>query len=568
MIEATTKVRGAGQRGGNRRLSTLLLRSQLAVVVVTLLAGFGMFVQATRHELDEQFQRRALAIAQATANVPQVQQEMAAGDPDHQVAALAEQLRASTGAAYIVVVDRAGIRHSHPNPELIGRPIDSPLVGLSGVSETRINETGSLGRSANGVTPLRAPDGTIIGEVSAGILETRVSQEVVHQLPTLLLYAGLALLLGIAASLVLARRLKRRTFGLELHELATLLQEREAMLHGIREGVVTTDPAGRISLVNDEAQRLLELMPSAIGRPLDDILPPGRLRDLLAGRAPAEDDGTVLTDHRCLTVTRMAVTHGGRPLGAVATLRDRTELVELMRELDGVRNFAEALRAQQHEHANRMHSLVGLLELGREQEASEYLAEISSAGPALAERLLERLGNPAVVALLLAKVTIAGERAVTLSVEVDDGLDVALRELSVGEGPLVTVVGNLVDNALDAVAGRPGGRIEVRFARDGDGVELAVQDNGPGIDPAAGDVFADGVSTKPARQGVHRGLGLALVRRLVVAAGGRISVSDDPGAHFRVWLPLAAGGGNGAGGAARLGTASRLVAASGERVRP
>jgi two-component system CitB family sensor kinase len=556
-------------RRGHRRLSTLLLRSQLAVVVLTLVAGFGMFVQLTRTDLDQEFQQRALVIAEATAHVPQIQQAMASGDADHQVAALAEQLRRSTGAAYIVVVDVHGIRHSHPNSELIGQPIDSPLLGLDGRTHTRINEAGTLGRSANGVAPLLSQDGRVIGEVSAGILETRVSAEVRHELGTLLLYAGLVLALGVAASLLLARRLKRRTFGLELHELATLLSEREAMLHGIREGVVTTDPAGRITLLNDEARRLLDLdgTDPVIGRPLDAVLPAGRLRDLLAGVA-ASDDETVLTDSRCLTVTRRPVVHGGRPLGAVATLRDRTELVGLLRELDGVRAFSEALRAQQHEHANRMHSIAGLLELGRPEDAAAYLAEISAAGSLPAEDLLARLGNPAVVALLLAKVTIAAERGVTLTVEVDPGLDVALRELALGEGPLVSVVGNLVDNALDAVAGRAGGRVAVRFAREGDGVTLAVRDDGPGIDPSAGDVFADGVSTKPARNGVHRGLGLALVRRLVVAAGGTIAVHNDPGAHVRVSLPLAASPGEASPGEATLGTASRLVAAAGASSLP
>jgi len=581
--------RPATRSRGHSRLSTLLLRGQLAVVVITLVAGFGMMVRLTRADLDQQFRQRALVIAQATAHEPQLQQEMAAGDADHGVARLAEQLRASTGAAYIVVVDLRGIRHSHPNPALIGKPIDSPLLGLDGQPHTRINEAGTLGRSANGVAPLRSPDGRLIGEVSAGILETRVSDQLWRELPTLLLYAGLALTLGVTTSLLLARRLKRRTFGLELHELATLLSEREAMLHGIREGVLTTDPAGRITLVNDEACRLLDLADDSavIGRPLDAVLPPGRLRDLLSGAAG--DDETVLTDSRCLTVTRRTVVRGGRPIGAVATLRDRTELVGLLRELDGVRAFSEALRAQQHEHANRMHTIAGLLELDRPEEAAAYLAELTAAGSLPAQELVERLGNPAVVALLLAKVSIAAERGVRLEVQVDPGLDVALRDLTLGEGPLVTVVGNLVDNALDAVAGRSDGRVTVCFARDGDGVGLAVRDNGPGVDPAAGDVFADGVSTKPARGGVHRGLGLALTRRLVVGAGGLITVRNDPGAHLRVWLPLAgpagepsdvadepdvagsrsdvAGSRSDVAGSrpARvpLGTASRLVAAAG-----
>ncbi len=432
--------------------------------------------------------------------------------------------------------------------------MDSPLLGLDGRDHTRINGQGTLGRSANGVAPLRAPDGTVIGEVSAGLLESLVSADLRRQLPTLLLYAGLALAVGVGASLLLARRLKRRTFGLELDEIAELLQEREAMLHGIREGVVTLDPNDRVSLLNDEARCLLEWDADVIGQPLGALIPPGRLLDLLTGAAGVGADGslledrTVLTDSRCLTVTRRPVSRGGRSIGAVVTLQDRTEQVTLLRELDSIRALTDALRAQQHEHANRVHSLVGLLELGRADEASAYLAEISGAGGALAERLWDLLGSPALVALLLAKVTIAAERGVELDIDADGVDGVTAADLALDERSLLTVLGNLIDNALDAVGGRAGGRIGVSVRRDGDALLVDVRDNGPGVREHAERVFVDGFSTKPVRDGVHRGLGLALVRRLVTRAHGTVGVRDEGGARFRVRIPLAgAGAGVGVG---------------------
>lgn len=307
------------------------------------------------------------------------------------------------------------------------------------------------------------------------------------------------------------------------------------MLHGIREGVITLDPEGRISLVNDEARRLIDLTRAGLGERVADVLPPGRLRDLISGDVAAGPDEVVLTDRRCLTVTRMPVSRQGRPLGAVITVRDRTELVGLLRELDSVRNLTDALRAQQHEHANRMHTIAGLLDLERPQEAASYLAEISTASTGLAESLGERIGDPTVVALLIAKVAIAAERGVALTVTDDSRVERG----AVDPRAMVTVLGNLIDNAMDAVAGRSRRCISVGIYQERDStVVTEVCDSGPGVPSGTPSVFSDGVSSKPAREGVHRGLGLALVRRVVTGAGGTISVENRDGALFRVVLPV------------------------------
>ncbi len=215
--------------------------------------------------------------------------------------------------------------------------------------------------------------GAIIGEVSTGILESAISGQLLHELPTVLLYFAISLGIGLVASLTLARRLKRSTFGLELDEIASLVQEREAMLHNIREGVITLDTDERVTLINDEARRLLPIAEFALGRSIAELVEPGRLRDLLSG-ATAGEDQVVLTDEHVLVVNRMPVLRDGRQLGAVITLRDRTELEALLRELDGVDALTDALRAQQHEFSNRMHTLAGLIELGDHDAARQLRA--------------------------------------------------------------------------------------------------------------------------------------------------------------------------------------------------
>jgi two-component system, CitB family, sensor kinase len=518
-------------------MSAVITRYVLAILVVTMLLGVGLYSQVTRHLLDDHTERLALVVAESVAANQSVRSEMATGDRTHAVQRIAEKIRAATGAAYVVVIDRNGVRHSHPNPALIGKTIEEPVVALDGHTHVGI-DPGSLGPSANGKAPLRAPDGSIIGEVSVGFLETDVSRQLWDEIPVLLLYTGAALLVGVLVSLVLAHRLKKMTFGLELHDLRTLLQEREATLHGIREGVIALDGQGRVSVVNDEARRLLDLRRAALGEPLDQLLPEGRLRDLLNGDIEGQDQ-LVLTDEHLLVVNRMPVQVNGRDVGAVVTLRDRTELEALLRELDTVNGLTDALRAQQHEFSNRLHVLSVLVGMGDHEGAMTYLSEISTASAGQAEDLRSRIAPAALAALLLAKVTIATERGTLLEITEDSRLD------HPGADPqaLVTIVGNLIDNAMDAVAASPPPRrVTVHLVYDDDAhvIVVSVSDSGPGVSPElAEQVFHDGYTTKSPQAGVQRGLGLALVHRLVSRLGGRIEVSTGPGATFTATLPVA-----------------------------
>jgi two-component system, CitB family, sensor kinase len=153
----------------HRTLSSLILRYVLAILVVTMLLGFALYASVTRGLLDDHNERQALAVAESVAASSTVRAEMSTGDQHHLVQQVAEQVRAATGAAYVVVIDANGVRFSHPNPALIGQRITEPVVALDGQTHMGI-DPGSLGDSANGKAPLRAPDGRIIGEVSVGFL--------------------------------------------------------------------------------------------------------------------------------------------------------------------------------------------------------------------------------------------------------------------------------------------------------------------------------------------------------------------------------------------------------------
>jgi two-component system CitB family sensor kinase len=513
-------------------LARQLLLLQLVVVAVTVAVVGVVVVRAAQDRTREQQRDRVLAVAQTLAVSRDVRAALREPDPSARLQPLAETVRRRSRLGFVVFMSPRGIRYSHPNPERIG----GRFVGTIGPARAgRVvveTTTGTLGPSIRAVVPIR-DGGRVRGLVAVGMLEEAISDQVRHQLPGLLLSLTLALALGGALSMLLARRVRRQTRGLDPEELAALYEHHDAVLHAIREGVVVVGPDGRVMLVNDEARRLLALDDSAVGRPVCDVIAAPELAAVLAGRGEEAGSLHVVGGRVLVSRSRGAEVHG-RGVGTVTTLRDRTELEGLVRELATVRGLADALRAQAHESANELHTVVGLVELGRHDDAIAFATRRIAVMQDEVDLVQERIGDPALAALLLAKAAACRERGVQLVVDEASALPAGALP---GE-ELVTIVGNLIDNALDALAARRGGRITVRAALEDRGILLVVRDDGPGIPPDALErVFQAGWSTKSSAEGAQRGLGLALVATTARRLGGTVEVANDGGAVFTVRIP-------------------------------
>lgn len=509
--------------------------------MVLLICGGVAFVLAgyfVRQRLDEQFEQRALAVATSVAALPTVQHELKIGDPQQKLRKLAQSVRLRSNVRYVVIADSNGIRYSHPNPDRIGRHVSTPFGPvLEGRNWVGV-QTGTLGRSARGKAPVFGSDHQVIGEVSVGILESRVKDALWGALSTIGLYLAGAVLIGAGASLMLSRRMKRQTFGLELDEIADLLQEREAMLHGVREGVVALDTRGKVRLVNDEARRLLALHEDAVGQDLTELLPDGRLRDVLTGDAPGED-AIVVTRDRVVMLNRMPVGLSNRHLGAVVTMRDRTETDDLLRQVNATTALTSTLRAQNHEFSNRLHALLGLLELERYEEASQLIVDLAGGHAATANQVVDRVRDATLAALLIAKVNVASEKGVELLLDPES----RVTGRCVSQVDAVTVVGNLIDNAVDAAASGPADQdsrrwVSVDLRQHDSTLLVSVYDSGPGIPHALrGAVFTDGFSTKSSGPTRRRGVGLALVSQAVHNRQGVIRILDEGKSGIHASLP-------------------------------
>lgn len=562
------------------RFSTQTLLLQLGVVLLVVLLSAAVHAWLTYDRVGREAENQALTLARAVASDPSVQANVLAisersGTPPASelrtgpLMAVAEGARIRTGALFVVITDETGLRLAHPDPERLGEKVSTdPSEALSGQEVTTRN-TGTLGPSAGAKVPVYAPgSGAVVGEVSVGYSMESVGQSVARDIGPVALTAAGALLAGVLGSFLLRRRLQRLTLGLEPEEISTLVHDQVAVLQGVDDGVIGVSADGRISVFNAAAQRLLEKADLS-GTPWADAPVPGQLKALTRPDAAEADAIELVAGGRVLVVSARKALHRREDLGWVVMLRDRTELQQLTRQLDAVGTMSTALRAQRHEFANQLHTIAGLMSIGQHQQARDYLAGLAATGPLkFPVDQAELLQDPYLQAFVGAKGVEADERGVTLRI----GPETLVRSQVTEPQDVTTVLGNLIDNAVNAaVAGSSPDRwVEVEVLdepHDGGGtLHIVVADSGDGLAPgtdqeavfiegfttAAGPAVSAGVDAAPGRSaGVRtaggQGLGLALARQLARRRGGDVRVLEPgsqggPGAVFMASLPRTTAG--------------------------
>lgn len=500
----------------------------LALITVALVVAFVDARERTR----ETARNEVTAVARVVADLPQVVDGLGTAEPSKVLQPVAERIRVDSGVDFVVVMALDRTRYSHPDPGQIGRPFIGDLGDAPRGGTFTQEYTGTLGPSIRAVVPVW-DGGRVVAMVAVGTTLNRLDAQFCRS-ALVVGGAGLAALgLALGASWLIARRLRRQTYGLDAQTLTRLYEYHNAVLLSVREGLLLLDRDYRVQLVNAEGARLLKLTDGAVGRRVTDLGLPLSLVQAAMDREHDHDEVVVVGDRTLLVGTAPAVWEG-RTIGAVVLLRDRTELLQVSTELEATRRLSEALRSQQHESANRLHTVIQLVEVGRVDEALDFVQEELQIAQLRSDQLIGAVGHPALSALLLGKSTEAAVFGIAVEVE---GAVTAER-CPIGSRDLITVAGNLLDNALDAMNRPEGGRIRVTVSWTAQAFRITVDDNGPGVPPESRPLVLNrGWSTKSGTEGT-RGIGLALVQQIAQRYTGSVRVDDSPlgGASFVVEL--------------------------------
>lgn len=505
-----------------------------SVLLVVHLIYFSQISNMTRDALAS----KALAVARTLANSPEIRQGLMKKPEESGIQAIAQAVNKSNDFLFIVVTDMQSIRYSHPEAQRIGQPFkgDDILLALQGKENVAINR-GFLAKALRVFTPIYDEHHRQIGVVSIGLELSRVTEQINNSRGSIFWSILFGVLVGLLGTWVFVKVLKRILFGLEPYEISNLFEQRQAMLHSIKEGVIAVDECGEVTLINQAAQELLDYHKSQDDAQLSTLSHAWSqvvdFSQVLHDGTPRRDEEIMVKD-RLLLINTVPVLSNGKIIGAISTFRDKTEVRKLMQRLDGMVNYADALRERSHEFMNKLHVILGLLHLKSYKQLENYILKTANNYQEEIGSLLGKIKSPVIAGFLLSKINRTSDLGHSLVISNESQLPENSNEDQVAV--LITVLGNLIENALEALGQEPGGEISVSLHYRHGWLHCEVNDDGPGIAPENIEhIFEKGVSSK----GTKRGVGLALVKQQVENVGGNISVESEPGifTQFFVQLP-------------------------------
>ncbi|MFD2627564.1 DcuS/MalK family sensor histidine kinase [Oceanobacillus kapialis] len=519
------------------KLNTMIVLFVCIVVLSSLLITDLLISRSTSERIEQERQEKAQTISRTVADSPIVVEGLSNEERAGDIQEYTNEVQNLTEVMYVVVMDMNGIRKSHPNPDRIGESFvggDEDRV-LNGEESISISE-GTLGDSLRAFTPVFATDGEQIGAVAVGISLESIALTLSESHRNILIGTIFGLLVGVIGAIILARYIKGKLFGLEPEAISQLLEERSTMLQSVHEGIVAVDKHSTITLVNKSALRIFKkagLTEEPIGMNIKDYMYSSKLeRVLQTGESEHDEEQsingvTILVNREPLVVNQEIV-------GAISTFRDMTEVNQLAKQLTGIRTYAEALRAQSHEFMNRLHVIFGMVQMEAYDELLEFIRKLVDNKNHDVEKVAKNIKDPVLAGLLMGKLSYAREEGVDLQV---------ICESTISESPnsdmnheLITIMGNLIDNAIEALSHSDEKKVKVRLKEEEHKLFITLADSGPGIKEENLDaIFTKGFSTK----GPNRGVGLYLVKQSVEKLNGELNINtSSEGSTFDINVQL------------------------------
>ncbi|WP_209123518.1 sensor histidine kinase [Alkalihalobacillus sp. BA299] len=515
-------------------LQTKIIGSNILIAIFIILIFLIISLAVEYKQVEKQMGNQALQLAITVSSIPTVISAFEEEDPSATLQPLINKIRNETGAEFIVIGNKEGIRFAHPDQEKLGLPMvgGDNAQALNGEFYISIAK-GSLGKSIRGKGPIVNANGEIIGVVSVGYLMSDLKEEIFQQGKEMVLISLFIVLIGVAVSYLLARNIRSTTLGLEPYEVTSLYLERNAILYSIKEGIISVDKDGYITMINQSAKNLLGVQDDIIHKKIETILPETGVYKVLETGKPHRDHEVTLRNKRII-INRTPIIEKNQVIGVVSTFRDKTEFNQMLETLSEVRRYSEDLRAQTHEFSNKLYVLSGLLQLEKYDEAIDMIQAESLAHETQNKIIFEQIHDGKIQALLLGKLGRASEKKIQFIIDENCSIDVLPKYFY---ADVISIIGNLVDNAFEAVEGRKDGKVTF-FAIDvGEDLVIEVYDNGHGIpEYEVEKIFETGYSTKGVE---NRGFGLSIVKQAVEKLNGTIEVQSKSGAGtvLSIYLP-------------------------------
>ena len=507
-------------------------RVSVAGILVTLLLALGAALSLSLAQAAADRDRTLIAAAEAAADPAALAQGGAEGLAAH----IRLTVRSIPDVDLFACYDAQGtplafydMVSGQDDPAALAPLSDALMARAAATDAAFVDDAQAPGGSDHcAYAAVRDADDTVTGYVMAGIYLRSVRQTMLNTLAAYLAVGVAALGIGAALSLRLARRIKTELLGYEPDAFRDLFLRRMELLDALDEGLLAIDRDAHIVYINRAAAEMLSFDKDAVlGRPLAEVYPQSTIPQVLRTQQAEYNVSLESLRHVRILSDRMPVWRDGRIVGAVAIFRNRTEVARLARELTGVQHIVEAMRAYTHEFMNKLHVILGLLQLGEAKRAEEYVLQLTQTRALSTRQISACIAEPSVAALLIGKSCRAAELGVRMTLDPESRLSAEPDCLPASA--LITILGNLIENAFEAFAAAPphaGSEVDISIREDAAGLLLSVDDNGPGMPPElAQRIFEPGVTTK----GDGHGTGLALVRRITAAYHGEVRVESTQG---------------------------------------
>ncbi|WP_456359632.1 DcuS/MalK family sensor histidine kinase [Bacillus sp. Y1] len=507
------------------KLSTVIIFLVCLVVLISLMITDLLISHSVSKNIQANSEEKARIVARTVSKSHIVIDALENRTYSNSVQDYTNDIQTATEMMFVVVMDMKGIRRTHPNPDEIGKHFvgGDEKQALKGKEYVSISK-GTLGESVRAFTPIYNKNNEQIGVVAVGISLKSVETALGRSHRNILIVTFFGLLVGVIGAILLARYIKRTLLGLEPFAIAQITEERSTMLQSVHEGIIAVDHQSTITLVNKSALQIFQkagLDTNPVGMNIHDYMPSTGLDRVLQTGEPELDEEQNINGVSIL-VNRVPLLVNGQVVGAISTFRDKTEVNQLAEQLTGVRAYTDALRAQSHEFMNRLHVIRGMIELKSYKELTDFIRTLVNYRNQEFGNITEHFKDPALGGFIMGKLSYAREQNVDLTIETQAVIIPEPADQKTTH-ELITILGNVIDNAIEAMADSEEKTLEVSFAYDGEWLDMEVMDSGPGIpEETQKRIFEKGYSTK----GDNRGYGLHLVEKSVQTLGGELQIDS------------------------------------------